>query len=211
MRRLALFLAFVGIAFSCSVIPARAQTNLTITFVDTGDAVTVTGLPGGTITCGTANVNEMCTIPLPTPAGAHATVGTTLPLFFHLAEPGTSGILCGDGNLGPCVSDGLHLVLGPNGSTATLIFQSDPPGALEPVGLPACIVSALVGGCQLTEDGTAQTVGIIKWSDGSVYTIKIESDALESPEPGSLILLGSGLVIAGGFFRRRWRLGTPSA
>lgn len=216
MRRLVLFLAFVGIGFVSSAIPTRAQTNLTITFVDTTDAVTVTGLPVGTITCGNA-VNEMCTITLPAPSSG-ATItgttgtapGTTLPTFFHLAEPGTGGILCGNGSLGPCVSDALMTVAVNGASTASLTFHSDPPGSLEPVGLPACSVSAAVGGCQEVEDGTAQEVGTIVWSDHSVYTIRIQSDVTpEVPEPGSLILLGSGLVIVGGFFRRR--LGTPSA
>jgi hypothetical protein len=81
--------------------------------------------------------------------------------------------------------------------SATFVFSSDLPG-LE--GVP---VSCPTSGCTATETGGQQEVGTITWSNGVVDHIIVES--APEPEPASLILFGSGLVIAGGFLRRRNR------
>jgi PEP-CTERM motif len=83
--------------------------------------------------------------------------------------------------------------------TAAFVFDSDLP-ALEgvPVPCPAVI------GCNAAETGGPQLVGTITWSGGTTDRIFIESDKEGVvPEPATLILLGSGLAMTGGFLRRR--------
>lgn len=57
----------------------------------------------------------------------------------------------------------------------------------------------------IVETGGVQLAGNIYWSDGSVDTINFISD-VEAPEPGTLFLLGSGLLGLGYFTRRRNKL-----
>jgi hypothetical protein len=90
-------------------------------------------------------------------------------------------------------------------TSVKFIFLSDLPNSLgvEGPGVPC----ALVGGCRAIETGMVQNLGDIKWSDGTVDQINFKSGV--APEPASLILFGSGLVLVGGFLRRR-RLVTSS-
>jgi hypothetical protein len=63
----------------------------------------------------------------------------------------------------------------------------------------------------VTEDGTIQTAGTITWSNGTncsdsgttciVDTVQFQSDV--EPEPGTLVLFGSGLISIVGFARRK--------
>jgi hypothetical protein len=60
-----------------------------------------------------------------------------------------------------------------------------------------------------------QEVQLVACFDATTNTItidhiKIQSDFPEVPEPASLIVFGSGLVVAGGFIRRCRRVVTPS-
>jgi hypothetical protein len=196
----------------CFVLAAQSAkaTDVNIIFRDLGDSVVVEE-PSGSVACGTSSV-EQCTISLlqPSPgATVQSTTITALPYF--LAEPNTTGILCLNGVLGPCISDGFTsnavAAATTHASAVTLVFQSDAPLA-EAVNLPACI-STPTHVCQNTENGTPQEVGTITWSDGTVDHIQLQSDV--EPEPASLILFGSGLAMAGGFIRRRRRAVTPFA
>jgi hypothetical protein len=51
-----------------------------------------------------------------------------------------------------------------------------------------------VGGCQLIEDGTIQTIGTVTWTDGTVDTIQIQSDVNKVPEPSTILLLLTGIA-----------------
>src|SRR5580704_1449632 len=138
----ALFLLLLASAASASA------TTFTLTYNDLNDTPNLT-LNGAPVPC-TTQVGEQCVIQIPTTAAAHVTA-TTLQNFTHWAEPGTGGLLCADGNLGPCISDALNsnakAVLAAAQLAVPLylplqfVFMSDPPGATEPVGLPACSIT----------------------------------------------------------------------
>jgi hypothetical protein len=65
---------------------------------------------------------------------------------------------------------------------------------------PLC--SSVFHGCQITEDGTAQAVGTVSWSDGTFDTIAFRSDATEVPEPFMVLPL-VGFIAAFGILRHR--------
>jgi len=150
---------------------------------------------------------EACTVTLAAPVGAHF-MKSNLPVSYTLDE--------GNGT----VSDELDpLVFVPLNAFVQFKFVSDttPGVAGEPPDLP-CPPT----GCNITENGTVQqtfdatgTLITIDWAVGtpSVNETIVAQDTIsfasEVPEPGSLILLGSGLAITGGFLRRRRRLATP--
>ena len=48
-------------------------------------------------------------------------------------------------------------------------------------------------GCQITEDGTVQTIGTVTWTDGTVDTIRFQSDS-EVPEPSTILLMLTGFA-----------------
>jgi len=56
--------------------------------------------------------------------------------------------------------------------------------------------------CNLIEGGTVQSLGSLTWSNGTVDTLQFQS-AAETPEPGTLVLFGSGLISLMGFARRK--------
>lgn len=85
------------------------------------------------------------------------------------------------------------------GFMALVTFVSDP----GEVGFP--ISCEALGGCSITESGSAQIGATIAWQC-SPDTVYFESDAggeAVVPEPASLFLLGSGLIAMGGFVKRR--------
>ena len=55
------------------------------------------------------------------------------------------------------------------------------------------------GSCDISEDGTVQTVGFITWSDGTNDTVLFQA----TPEPSSMIALGTVLALIGLGARRR--------
>ena len=85
--------------------------------------------------------------------------------------------------------------------SAAFVFDSDLP-TVEGLSTVPCL-----GLCNAPETGGPQLVGTITWSGGITDRILIESDKEGVvPEPATLVLLGSGLAMTGGFLRRRLRL-----
>ena len=83
-----------------------------------------------------------------------------------------------------------------------VIFVSDPeiPGKSE-IGL-AC--STFPTGCQVTETGGVQPGITITWGNGAKDVVSFQSDTDSIvPEPSSLVLLGGGLLVVGGYLKRR--------
>src|ERR1700680_3092592 len=85
-----------------------------------------------------------------------------------------------------------------------VIFASD----LEIPGKPgigvACNTFSI--GCTVTETGGLQPGITITWSNGAKDTVSFKSDADGIvPEPSSLTLLGGGLLLVGGYLKRRMK------
>ena len=207
----------LSLSVICFVLAAQSVKAEDIVFNDLADTVTVTNSSGGApttrlgpLSCATGTDN--CSATLSAPAGFSA-VGAIL---YRLGEGSVTGNVSDTFTalITPAVIFGPFVV---TASSANLTFTSDPPTAAgELNGLGPCVVQFLFpNGCNAREDGTQQLVGTITWTSltpgGGTMTDRIYAVSGVEPEPASLILFGSGLVIAGGFLRRRHRLAvTPS-
>ena len=81
----------------------------------------------------------------------------------------------------------------PSSSTYQVQILIEPDGLS---GLP-CIAETA---CLVREDGLLHTVDTITWSDGTVDTINFQS----VPEPASLLLVGTGLLLLAGIIKRKF-------
>ena len=212
----------VGLLVICLIMSAQSVRATTVTgsvtFQDLTDTIAVADTTGRTsnLVCGTEAVT--CTLELTGPNGTTIGSTSTLQVTYLWSEGAATAQGVG------IVSDGLNAI--PPGqrvgasiiglSAVNLTFHSDAPSVTgpEPIGLQLCPGSqpSLFVGCNAPEDGTALPAGTIDWVDshGNIVetdTILGQSDFTpgELPEPASLILLGSGLVMSGGFLRRRPR------
>jgi hypothetical protein len=232
-RMAVVLVIFLMLCVTFAAQSAKADTLSTtgnnIVINDLGDTVIVQDLNhtgrvsltsiGGLQACGALNV-EFCTFALNAPTGTQVDTATSsIPSVYLLREPGTFGVplSCTGGPVqtSGCVSDGLASVsvppVGTVGALISLMFHSDAPAA-NGQELPNAPCPPVVG-CNRDEDGTPQLVDVVHWSNGTVDNIYIQSDAGVGvePEPASLILFGSGLVMAWWFLRRRRRAVTPSS
>jgi hypothetical protein len=194
----------VSLFVVCFVLAAQsAKADSITTFTDLTDTPTLSGTSARLtlISCSLTSLAETCTAFLLAP-------------FLNLHAPTTIDYTLGEGTTGQ-ISDAFHADVSALG--AFLTFTSDLPTALgEANGLGPCpVVIALPTptACNAIENGLAQSVGSITWTPllgGNAVTDTFSTQSDVEPEPASMILFGSGLVIAGGFLRRRRQLVTPS-
>ena len=205
---------FVGLLMFCFMLAAQSAKADDIIFNDLGDTIIVTGpatIVSGTCQSPGGTNSDICKIILTPPTDSSGQPGiirsasAALLSTFYMAEDTNPS----------AVSDILISIIGVGTSGATFEFDSDLPSTEGVVVLPC--PSVLVGGCNVIENGLQQTAGTIVWEDAVTHAllrtdqIILQSDLSAVPEPANLMLFGSGLVIAGGFLRRRHRQGmTPS-
>lgn len=137
--------------------------------------------------------DENCTIIFNAPGSATLNNPNDVPTTIYISDAN-----------GTTLSEILSVTLGnsfPGGpiNQIALQFQSVTEG-----NSPRCIPA-----CQMTENGLVQTALTLHWSDNSVDTVNFVSDVEPggvTPEPASLLLLGSGLVGLIGAARRKLSL-----
>lgn len=200
----ALSVALLAI-FALAAPAARADGSATIVFQDLTDQLSASSTSTrASATCGTPGPED-CTLILSAPAGATFS-GTTLPSVYIIGEA--------NGNVSDTIT-----TTGTSGTSITSItikFSSDTAEGV-PSRIGFCIAEpASCPDIQVTEDGTVQTAGTVKWfmpvdagfciaepqscANGIpgvtiTDTIQFQSDTDPPvvPEPGTLLLLGTGL------------------
>jgi hypothetical protein len=198
-------MAFASVLMACFMFAAQSAKADEILFQDSlGDSATLTGSTRlsdpnsgiSTVLCPPGG--DICTATLFAPAGFTTALGV---ITYYLGEGSTTGN----------ISDDFIAALG--SVAAVLKFDSDlATVAGETTNLGPC---PAVVGCNAPENGLPQLVGTITWTQTGmapvIDNLYIQSEApAVVPEPGSLILFGSGLAMAGWLLRRRQRLVMPS-
>ena len=198
---------------------ASAASNLTLTFVDGTDQLSVS------ITGDTTRANplpscllERCNFTVTPPSADAFVVSQSLPA---LTDVTMSTITSRNTVLElPCPDPPTC----PESDELTVFFSRTPPLFLvtsysgtffsdtEPA-LPTC--GSVSAPCNFLETGSVQLMGLITWSDGTVDTINFCSDVESQtpscspsssvPEPSTVMLLGVGLLELAGVTWRRHR------
>jgi hypothetical protein len=198
-RRGALVAFAASAAFLVALFMVQPASADTITFVDTTDTImvlhdgsqhTVTLFNTQTSMSGSCSAleNYQCDVFIASPN--HATT-TTSPIGLNIAEPGVDPT--------QAVSDYVTTPTPLNSTSYLVIFASDPPGD------PGAVLglTPIAGAPSTSEDGGVQDAFTLSWSDGTTDTIRFQSDLDPVPEPGTIVLFGSGLASVIGLVRRK--------
>jgi hypothetical protein len=190
------------LAFLFIVQPASADTirfvdaTNTITVVHNGTARTITLFNTQTSTFGDCSATEtyQCDVYIASKNGA---TPTSPDISRNISEAGINPTVA--------VSDTVFAQPASlsNKPAYLVIFASDRPGDLPSGGLG---LTPAPGAPVIIENGDIQTAFTLSWSDNTSDTIEFRSNLDPVPEPGTLVLFGSSLVMASGFLRRRSRL-----
>jgi hypothetical protein len=158
-----------------------------IIFRDLTDQITVEGAPTR-VSVGSGPGCPEQGFPFPPLEGCQvilsAPPGQTLALdAFGNVDLSKSTIFTAQGEIAESdgtISDEWNVVEEPSAAGVQLQFVSGIEGS------PPCVIFGLP--CQITEDGTVQTLGTVAYSDGTVDTIQFQSGESAVPEPSSIFL-----------------------
>jgi hypothetical protein len=203
--------------FAVTAPVARADAGGTILFQDLTDQVSISSdTSRATFVCGVPGPED-CTLTLSAPSGAFFS-GTTLPAVYNIGEADFSGLS------DTIITSGTS---GTNITSITIQFNSDTSENQGGV-LGFCIAEpSSCPSFQAIENGLVQTAGTVNWfmPEGAGFciaepqlcangipgttitdTIQFESDVNESttPEPGTLVLLGTGVLSLAGSMRKKF-------
>lgn len=167
-----------------------------VTFLDVGTPLSIS-TSSSRISGSCTNTPEECTATILVPAGATLFPLPTTTLFPPVLIAELNGIISDEITVAACQAS----VCGQDEALVT--FDSDNDSGAGLLGGQTC--AEFTNRC-ITESGSVQQGGTITWNNGTVDTIFFQSDferTSEAPEPGTLVLLGSGLVSLVGLARRR--------
>jgi hypothetical protein len=165
---------------SAIVFPIRAATIL---FSDLTDEVTLTGssrIVGVSCIVGFGFAGEPVEVCSGTVSAPSLIATITQIAILGRDSPGGGIAFYSEASpSGTILSDAVDFDFSVSDSSPALIFTSDIDSSP--------VLCSAIGGCATAETGGIQTAGSITWSDGTVDTIQLQSDAV--PEPSSLPLL----------------------